>query len=279
MKHMLQLIALLAGVLLFAGPGAAAPPTIETVDDLLAEIEKAGDGLESLTARIQYTRRFQLQGDVHIRRGRLAYAADPSNRRDRRFAVYFDTLLIPSARMEEDPQHWIFDGEWLVEKRPSEKQFIKRRVAPPDASFDPLRVGEGPLPIPIGQRAEDITRRFDPELRASGELFDAESPLAAQVQGSHHLRLTPKEQYAEGEEFSEIRLWYRWDESSQRLLPILSRTTNRQGDESYVQLVDVTPAGEIDPEMFDTTSPAKGSGWDVQVIENLDAPRVQANDE
>ncbi len=279
MNRIIQMLSLFALLMTLAEPARAASPTIETVDDLLREIEQAGEGLESLTARIQYTRRFKLQGDVHIRRGRLAYAVDPTDPRDRRFAVLFDTLLIPGARMEEEPQHWIFDGQWLIEKRLKQKQFIKRRVAPPEADFDPLRVGEGPLPIPIGQKAEDITRRFDAELRAAGELFDADSPLAEQVQGAHQLRLTPREQFAEEEEFREIRLWYRWNEQTDRLVPILSRTTNRQGDESYVQLVDVEAGGAVDPAMFETATPPRGSGWDVQIVESMDAAHAQADEQ
>ena len=57
----------------------------------------------------------------------------------------------------------MFDGQWLIEKRPDKKQFVAREIAAPGEDFDPLSIKEGIMPIPIGQRAADVLERFDVE--------------------------------------------------------------------------------------------------------------------
>lgn len=266
-----------------AGAGAPAAPTVSTVDDLLGAIEHADDGLRALSAEIQYDKRQNLVGDQQVRRGALYFrnapAEKPGGRPTRAFAIDFDQLMV-GQQLFDDPQSWVFDGQWLVEKRPARKQFIKRRIAPPDAPFDPLRIGEGPLPIPIGQRAADIRARYEADLRPVNEPFGDSATHAAFVQQCHQLRLTPRPQFAQDEEFTEIRLWYRWDDSAGRFLPRMARTTTRSGDESYVQLINVAATVEggaanarIPDGAFDTTQPGADAGWDVQVIDDLAARR------
>ena len=75
----------------------------------------------------------------------------------------FDTLIVADRR-ESIGQHYAFDGQWVVEKTPADKQFTKRQVVPPGEDFDPLRIGEGPFPVPVGQRKADILDRFDAEI-------------------------------------------------------------------------------------------------------------------
>jgi hypothetical protein len=272
--------ALLASMLVFAGAsprGMAQEPRVESARDLLDLLERADEDLAAITARVQYDRRFRLQGDRHVRRGSLYFLVENPGaaRPNRSFAIDFE-LLIVGDRREEDPESWIFDGQWLIEKRPSDRQFIKRRIAPPNADFDPLRIGEGPMPIPIGQRAGDILARYEAELRDPYELFqgDGAAGLREFVRGTKQIRLTPRPAFEEQEDLKEIRLWYRWDEESGRFLPRLARTVNRAGDESYVQLINVQvqevgdPALAIPSDAFET-EPPRGEGWDVQVIDDL----------
>lgn len=263
-----------------AAPGAAAAagargPEIRGVEQLLKELEQADVGLRTLAADISYDRRLMLQGDRHVRQGKLFFRSEPSHegaapegKGRRAFAIDFERLYI-GGRRDDETQRWIFDGEWLAEIRPAQRQFVKRRIAPPDSDFDPLAIGEGPLPIPIGQKAADILARYDARLLGAPDGLADEESLVRFVEGSHQLRLIPKTGDPDEQEFEEIRLWYRWDEKAGRFLPRLAKTVNAAGDESFVQLVRVTVNGPVDASVFDIEAPADDSGWDVQIIDDL----------
>lgn len=264
-------------------PGAAAlAPAlhIDDADDLLRELEKADAGIDRLHARILYDRTFELAGDRQVRIGELWFVRDtPASEGEaapRRFAIEFSRLYV-DRRLEDDPQIYVFDGEWLVEKRPVEKTFHKRQVVPAGQRFDPLKIGEGPLPIPIGQKREDIRSRFDASLLPPGDGLEApadateEDRLAAEqlrreVEGTMQLRLVPLPDTDASDDFREIRLWYRRAEDG-TLLPRVARTVNTSGDVAIVKLVDIALNAKVEvrPDVFDTSTPAEG--WDVTITE------------
>lgn len=268
--HSAALAALAASVAAGAIPAAAhAGPNdapIQTAHDLLVALERADDNISSLQADILYDRRFELQGDRHVRQGRLLYRvfpAEPPGATPRRvFEIRFDTLYLPlQNRKEDDEQVWVFDGRWLIEKRPAEKRFHAREIAPANAKFDPLRIGEGPFPVPIGQRADDILARFDAKLLDADELFEESENWRRFVADTYRLRLTPKPGVDEREEFRDVQIWY----SRQTLLPRLARTVNRQGDVSYVQMINVKTNEPMPADAFDVSAPDPSQGWEVQV--------------
>lgn len=265
-----------AAILLNPGFAQVAPTTpaanteVKSAEDLLRRLERADEAIRTLEADISYDRRFMLQGDRHVRTGRLYFRRDAaeSARPRKTFAVWFETL-IAGERKQDDPQVWAFDGRWLVESRPAQKRWTKREIAREGEAFDPLRVGEGPMPIPIGQKADDILKRFDADLLPPEQgLTDAERAGLPFLPNTWQLRLTPRPGAGEGagqskDEFREVRLWY--DRAT--LLPRLARTINRARDESFVVLLNLKlndaaglPAGRIDP-----PEPPEGQGWDKQV--------------
>lgn len=242
---------------------------IRSADDLLTALETADAGLNTLAAGIRYDRTFEIAGDRQVREGNLYFQARrEGDRADRKFAIRFDRLIV-GARVREEVKEFVFDGEWLVEKLPGEKppMFTKRQVVPPGERFDPLRIGEGPMPIPIGQRRADILSRYDAELvRADADLDEPE--LKAFVKDSYQLKLTPRPDRPDEDEFSEIRLWYRRaaGEAGGMLLPRMARTINRAGDESVVQLINVQVNTSIPEGVMATQTPGPKDGWDVQIV-------------
>jgi hypothetical protein len=242
---------------------------IETAAELLDALEASDATLRTFQSHVVYDKRFELQGDQHIRTGHLYFSSEPGDDPDRprrRFAVSFDTLQLDGAKRPER-QALIFDGEWLVEVRESEKQWVARQLAPPGAPIDPLRVGEGPLPIPFGQPSAEILARFDAELLAAEEGIAWEELGAANygkyVTGAWQLLLTPMEGTPEAEKFREIRLWYAPDGSG-RILPRLAFTIDRKGDQSFVQLVGAKVNAPLPAGVIDMTEPDISEGWTVQ---------------
>lgn len=256
----------------------------KTADELLRALESADADLVTLTATVVHDTESAFEGDRQTRIGTLKFRTDAreAGRRPlRRFAVEFTRLHI-GPRLEEEPKSFVFDGEWLAEFMPNAKLCLRRQVVAPGEDFDPLRIGEGPLPIPIGQPRGDILARFDVELvpPASGimpekpeDLPEEDRERLARVvkfasrDGMHQLRLTPRPERDERSDFAEIRLWYKRGLSG-RLLPEMVRAVKAsddgdEGDVTTVQLLDVkvNDGAGVGPEAFGTAIP---EGWNGQ---------------
>ncbi|MFM9957512.1 MAG: hypothetical protein ACKVZJ_05520 [Phycisphaerales bacterium] len=283
----MQLFALLMAVVPLAGGGApveggaagaapapvaaaAASPTFSNAEALLDALEKADAGLVSFEADIEYDRRFELQGDQHIRRGRLFFKSEPpeapadgADGKRAVFAVQFHELQIDNSIRTEE-QTFVFDGEWFIERNAAAKRFIKRQVAMPGERINPLRLGEGPFPVPIGQKKADILARYEARLAPREESLENEDHLkGAFLEGTTQLVLTPRAEF-DRDELREIRLWYR-SEDGGRLLPRLTRTLDRKGDVSLVRLVGMkVNSADFPADIVSIAAPPRGDGWDVQ---------------
>ncbi len=242
----------------------AADGEITSAEDLLTRLEKADADLRTLQGDIRYDKISGIEGDRQTRWGKLYFedkgAASPDLRRDRRFAVVFDSLQI-GQRLDHEQKIYVFVGTWYIEKTPSQKQFVKRRIVTSAENFDPFRIGQGPFPIPIGQKRDEILARFDAELVTPEASLD-DDDLKKLVEGCVQLHLTPKEQFKESERLSDIRLWYkRWkdDQGREWLLPRLAHTVSTgTEDETIVQLINVRPNEAIPQDVLDTGTP---QGW------------------
>lgn len=254
-----------------AQPTPAAPtPAFPDAKALLIALEKADEGLDQLQAGVRYD---VLEVDVDdrtIRLGDLFFdrVKDEAGKPVRRFAVRFTKLLVGTSTRDEERIH-CFDGRWYAEKSPAQKKINRKEVAPPGEQVDPLKIGEGPLPIPIGQKHQDILARYDADLRPVEDgLDDKDAALKGFVADCVQIRLIPTASHRDRDRFKEIRLWYspeevRKDETpTGRLLPRLARTVGRNGNITLVQLVDVrvNKRATIDPGLMVTTAPP---GWDV----------------
>lgn len=236
---------------------------IATADDLLDRLAAARDEIRTLKASLTYRREFAIAGDTQTRLGELFFdnVTDDADGRTR-FAVRFDRLIV-GERLERQDQLFVFDGEWLVEKVSSDRRFTKRQIAPPGSTFDPLRMGEGPFPVPLGQRPEDIVARYDAELRPPGEGVEDEALRGFAEDRLVQLRLTPKPEYEDTDDFMEIRLWY--DPSTPAMLPKIARTETALGDVSLVVVAKAELNAELPEDVFDTATPGRDSGWNVTV--------------
>lgn len=264
---------------------AAREREFRSADELLEALERADEGLVSLTAHVQYDRTSALADDHQVNIGRLYFITGLNRDREtvgnRKFAIQFNERIVDRVVRPEESMY-IFDGEWLIEKQPRERLFIRRQVVPPGERFDPLRIGEGPMPLPIGQRREDIVQQYQVEmldpLDGLDDDADVHSDLAPEMgqirafaQNAYQLRLVPHAHLAQQNDFREVRLWYfRSDDGN--LLPRMARTVTRSEDESLVRLFDVqvqmagapvNPEAQVPPEVLNTRAPI-GRDWHVQ---------------
>lgn len=251
---------------------------------LLDELESADESIRTFQAEVRWDRRFVLQGDRHVRFGELFFKVDPTEAGGiprRTFAVRFDELLIDDILRPEQRQ-WVFDGQWLYEKDFKERTFIARRLAREGERIDPLRLGEGPIPLPIGQKKADILSRYGAELLPPDAGLEADASMDAQemeelaglrrfVEETRQLRLVPRKWYRDESEFREIRLWYQHGS----LHPRMARTVNRAGDDSIVQLINIITNQPLPPGSIEIERPREEDGWRVEI----DPGRFGTNDQ
>jgi hypothetical protein len=264
-----------------ARPPAAAPAgqqaepgsdraTITDADQLLRALETADKDITTLTSAIRYTKKPNelVGGDDEVRDGRLWFFARPAEARapgqsaadearpQRLFQIEFTRLTLGNTR-RDDRRIWVFDGRWLVEMD-FETRFVHRReVVRPGEQADPLALGQGPLPIPIGQKREKIVERFEAALAPFSDGFD-EGKAPPSLAETYQLRLKPRPGMQEGRDFREVRIWYRTSD----LLPRLARAVHKDGSTTEVFLFDTQVNRDIPDTVFDTRTPP---GWSEQI--------------
>jgi hypothetical protein len=255
----------------------------KTADALLDALETADKLLRSLRAGVQYAKTFAdiEGGDKQIWRGELFFDVAPAKEKDnagdqkaeepkRRFAVIFDKLLVGQVARDET-KHLIFDGEWFVERNESAKQFSKRRVVRPGERMDPLKLGEGPFPLPIGQKKAHILSLFKAELLPyTAGLEDESESVRERFADTVQLRLTPIGKTREARDFAEVRIWYRRSD----LLPRLARTRTAEGSTSEVLLIQHEVNKAIEKKIFNT-DPPRETGWNIDIRDDFRPPADQ----
>ncbi|MBT8485735.1 MAG: hypothetical protein HKO59_12165 [Phycisphaerales bacterium] len=207
------------------------PASEDPVVQLLDRLESRSVDLEAFTATLSYETEDAFLGQVVKRKGALLYRIDPATTRAG-FAILFD-VMIEDRRQFDRAMHYIFRDGWLVEVDHAQKQFIKRQVTPPGAAHDPLKLGEGPFPLPIGQRRDDVLERFHVTLQPLPE----SGPLARLREAGplDGLRLVPRAGGRAAKDIARVDLFY--DRLTRLPVGIDLRETN--GDRKTVRLRDV----------------------------------------
>jgi hypothetical protein len=254
---------------------ALPPGGVKTADDLLTMLESAGRDLSSLQADLRWTKRFgEITGgdEQQVREGRLYFAAVApkfeGERPTRRFQVDFVTETVNDVRHTK-PTTYVFDGEWFVERQPEQRQVFRRQVVAPGQSIDPLAIGEGVFPLPIGQQKAKILERFDAELVPTGEDFPDNTPPAG-LADTYQLRLVPKRGTDEAKQYAIVRIWYRKAD----LLPRMARTGDRDESSTEVFLTNVAVNQTLPATLFDTTRPEGWEGDDKLYRKQSDATAI-----
>jgi outer membrane lipoprotein-sorting protein len=239
-----------------------APEVLPSVDSVLTRLETADKDLTSLTAAVRLIKRPPAieGGGMHVRYGILKFTsgkdAKGGGKPLRRFAIDIDTIII-DGRARDDKQSYTFDGHYLLEKLPKQKQFVRRHIVGDDQKKDPLRIGEGPFPIPVGQRKDDLLARFNVTIVPALESAPDSANLRKILFTCTQVKLIPKEGTEQAKAFTEIRLWYR----SSDMLPLFALTQNADGSSNEVFLDDIIKNPPVPDSTFDTTAPNKADGW------------------
>jgi len=230
------------------GQQSDADETDPQVIALLDALEESHASLTGFAAKVRYDKESLVGRETRL--GEVVYIADVDagsadeqigEHTSRRFAILFDTH-IDGRHKRERLKHYIFDGRWLAEINHDEKQFIKREIVPPGEEIDPLKLGEGPFPMPIGQSRAEVLARFTARsatLPVSGPLAKLD---ASTVDG---IELKPRPGTPEAEDFALVKIFY----DRETRLPVGVITEEPNGDSRVVRLTDVERNPEIDDAM------------------------------
>lgn len=247
-----------------AGEAAVDEETGEAAAErLLEQIEQAAAQMQTLRARIRYTRVQGLLGDEQQRFGDFFYAAavepttdDPDAAVPARFAVKLDGLVMDDVLRTID-QWFIYDGRWLLERNHDDKTATRRELRPEGAEDDDrIALDSSSIPIPLQLKKDEVLAEYHATRLEDDTLGDWTL---------HHLRLTPKRDADDPNEDGPepLDLWF----DSETLL--LTKVVTSDGGDAIELLfapTEMQPNAEIAPGTFDTALPDRNDGWSVQEI-------------
>lgn len=239
-------------------------------DAILAALEKTGSDIRTLSADLTFARKFaaiegaekqERLGTVHFKQD--VSSDDPSRVEARMFRVEYEVLIVDGKKQSER-QTFMFDGEWLIERQYHSKLQIKRQVVEPGKKIDPLAIGQGPFPIPIGQKKDKILERFIAVLNDSADGFPLEEgfPAPAWLKETVQLMLTPKPGTDEARDMASVRIWY-YKDSAGRWLPRLLLRDDKNKAFTQIMLRNIVVNTELPKDIFNSSKP--GADWSEEV--------------
>ena len=239
-------------------PTVAQPKRFESPEAMLSALEKAGDTISTFRANVIYDRVDAVSENRERRTGQIVLAQIAGELKSRTLAIMFDQLIDASGHATTERQRFVFSGGWLFEFDDQRHQLIARELVAPGEQLDPLRIGEGPIPIPIGQKKDQVCQRF--EVKFAGQPAE---PLLKRLENIQGLALHPKQNAGVDPDLGDICVWY--DLTS--LMPVAVKATTKGGDEKILLLTKIEVNKELDDSataLLATEPPAStpnGAAW------------------
>jgi hypothetical protein len=230
----------------------------QSTDAMLSALEKAGDTIRSLRANVIFDRVDAVSENRERRTGQIVLTQDSQQLKSRTLAIMFDQFIDASGHASPQTQRFVFHGGWLFEFDDARHQLIARELVPPGEQLDPLRIGEGPVPIPIGQKKDEVLRRFEVQLAPLPE-----QPLLKRLVNIQGLVMRPKLNAGVDPDLAEINVWY----DLGTLMPVAVAATTKGGDQKILLLTKLELNKELDvtaKALLATDPPVttdKGAAW------------------
>jgi len=236
-------------------PPASRPTASPEVRRILERVEAAGEKVRTLTADVRYVEEELLFGERTTYSGKVWYAQDVDDRTASRFRIRFDAIRAGRTRRRADRDYVFYsdaNGQWLVSRNGEIKQIVKYHVAGPDSEADPLELGQGPFPVPFGQRKDRVLSLFEVTTRP---------PADGDGEGTTFLKLVPRPEAADRFGVRWIEIWINDD-----ALPVKIRTEDTHGETrktAFFTRLKINPT--FDEDLFDLPWPPAGSGWERRI--------------
>jgi outer membrane lipoprotein-sorting protein len=179
-----------------AAPGAAgAISNDSSIDQILDALDARGRNLQAFTADVSLTEGDPALANEVTRRGKVLYQDQQGKARLR---VTFETRETGTRTFNEKVEYLLQDG-WLTDRTYDPKRIeVRRQVLRPGEKINLLKLGEGPFPLPIGQKKEKVHEQFEVKKPA---------PAKDDPAGTIHVQLTPKPGTNLARKFDVIDVW------------------------------------------------------------------------
>lgn len=140
-------------------PSAQARPIDQdsTEAEVLAQLERSGREIVSLVCKVELTETDNVTGASPTRAGTIRLLRDQGQTR---LHVDFTQTSDGQRIRRERVEYFLVDG-WAIERDHQTKREIRRQLRAEGETFDPLQLGEGPLPLPIGQPVDRVMEQFE----------------------------------------------------------------------------------------------------------------------
>lgn len=247
-------VTLLAGTVRAEESATATPEVAALLDRLYARDAT----LKDFVGKVQLSSTNARTGEQKIFIGAVQYQKKgEATRLYIRFDIQKDdTGVVVDKNLEHDIV--IADG-WLIDSDGKNKRFVKQQLVPPGKTYNPFKLGQGPLPLPIGQPKEDILARFAVTQIPAG----TKDPV-----NTAHLRLVPlNERYQQVYKMTQMDLWV---DLAQDIPTKVVRTElgepadDGTRDTTSVVLKDLQ-VNNGQAKVPNLATPEAGSGWDISI--------------
>ena len=225
------------------------------VDALLASVERVAATLRDFRAAVTVETTDDITGDTERRLGKVVLSQQEGVPTSRAFAVILEKFIDGTGRVDDRPIRYLYADGWLTEADFRERTLIRRQLARPGEPYDPLKPGEGPVPLPIGQRAADVRARFEPSVSGDAPPKAVGAANAAVV----GLKLVPRPGMAD-RDLIDATVWY----DAATFVPRAVDARRRNG-RTLVLLRDPVVNGGLDDAQRSLLALAEGvtAGWRV----------------
>ena len=214
-----------------------------SIDDILDALDARGQGLTGFSADVKLIESDSATGDSSIRTGKVLYESAPNSR----IRVTFDKREA-NKKITEDKVEYLLSGADLIDRTYRTKTQVKRKVLKPGEKLNLLKLGEGPFPLPIGQKKEDVHANF--EVRKV-------EPKKDDPQNTVHLLLNPKPDTRFAKKFKSLDVWVDLKDNMPRRIETLD------SNESTIRATELSSV-QVNPKLTDadfTLSTIATSDW------------------
>ena len=216
---------------------AVPPSDPDDARELLERLETAHAVITAFNSPLTYRKEYALEGDFETRIGEVALRGHGA---DREIVLVFDRVVDAGGHGTDDLRYHLYKDGWWTEINPGQRRIVSRQMQAPGSPRDPFELGEGPLPLPLGQKADDVETRFEVSI---GEQPD--DPVLRGVKNAHVLHLVPRLGTPAAEDIESIDLLY--DRAS--LLPVGILVIDQTGDRTTAWLRK--PESSLEKSSFD----------------------------
>jgi outer membrane lipoprotein-sorting protein len=217
-----------------------------SVDQILDALDARGENLRDFSAKVILTDTDDSSGDSTVNTGSVVLQRKGED--DARIRVAFTQRRLGNKIFPADHQYTLDNG--ILDDRDYLKKHENRtQVLKPGQKLDLFKLGEGPFPLPLGQKKEDVLKLFD---------VAKIDPAKDDPPGTIHVRLTPKDGTQFAGRFKTIDVWVDTASDMPRRIQTddINQTTTRTTD-----LLDVKiNAGATDRDFAQSPVPPD---WDV----------------